>query len=63
MAITLSIEDVIKESTNRTVPGACATPASNGLLERSISVAEKCKNGKIYFNVLFDRRGIDGYHS
>ena len=45
----LSNADVFKGSTNRNVPGACATLASNILHDRLIQFAEKVKKGKIPF--------------
>ena len=42
--LTLSIEDVFKESNLRTVPCAYATPISNGLLENLIQFTIKTRN-------------------
>ena len=44
--LTLSIEDVFKESNIRTVPCAYATPTSKGLLENLIQFTIKTRNGK-----------------
>ena len=41
--------DVFKESTNKNVPGTCATLASKRLLDRSIQFAEEVKKWKIPF--------------
>ena len=44
--LTLSIEDVFKESNIKTVPCAYATPTSNELLENLIQFTMKTRNGK-----------------
>ena len=41
--VTLSKADVFKGSTNRNVPGTCATPASKRLFDCSIQFAEEVK--------------------
>ena len=45
----LSKADVFKGSTDRNVPGTCATLASKRLLDRSIQFAEGVKKRKILF--------------
>ena len=45
----LSKADVFKESTNRNVPGSCATLASKRLYYRSIQFVEEVKKWKIPF--------------
>ena len=47
--VTLSKEDVFKESTYIKDTGACATLASKRLLDRLIQFAEKSRSGKIPF--------------
>ena len=41
--VTLSIEDVIRGSNNRTVSCAYASPTSNGLLEKFIHFTERAR--------------------
>ena len=47
--VTLTKADVFKGTTNRNVPGSCATLASKRLLDRSIQFAEEVKKWKIPF--------------
>ena len=47
--VTLSIGDVFKGSNNRTVQGAYASPASNGLLEKLNHFTETARNEKRAF--------------
>ena len=63
--LTLSIEDVFKESNVRTVPCAYATPTSNGLLENLIQVTIKTRNKKGSFkrHIGAPKFGISGYCS
>ena len=56
--VRLSIEDVFKCMTKRTVQGACATLALKGLHECLIQLAERSKNGKRHFNVIMVRRNM-----
>ena len=44
--LTLSIQDVFKESNTRSVSCAYAIPTSNGLLENLIQFTIKTRNGK-----------------
>ena len=48
-AVTLFKGDVFKGSTNRNVPGDCATLASKRLLDHLIQFAEKSRSRKMPF--------------
>ena len=52
--VTLSRAEVFKGSTNINVVGACATLASERLLDRLSQFAEKSRSGKIPFNVIME---------
>ena len=56
--VTLSIEDVFKGSTIRTVSCAYVTPASNRLLENLIHFNERHEKEKGYFNVTLERQNL-----
>ena len=57
-AVKLSKANVFKGSTNRNVPGACATLALKRLLERLIQFAEKVKKWKKHFNAIMERQNL-----
>ena len=63
--VTLSIEDVFKCLTSRTIPCVCATIASKELFECLIQFVDMSRNGKRVFKCHngTQKRGIDGYHS
>ena len=56
--VIISIEDVFKGSTIRTVPCAYVTPAFNRLLENLIHFNKKKETEKGYFNVTLDRQNL-----
>ena len=64
-AVTLSKADLFKGSTDRNVPGTCATLVSKRLLDRSIQFAENVKKWKITFKRHNEtvKGGINGYQT
>ena len=54
--VTLSIEDVFKESNIRTVPCAYASPTSNELLENLFILPKRQETEKGHFNVTMEHK-------